>query len=288
MDRSWMKASRITDEYRNGVEQFLQFTEMNAPSLRGKYFCPYVKCENGRHQSINEIRSHLICHGIILNYTKWIWHGELPHKPSVSHSESVDVDIGNRIEDMICDLGQDGFQQAHAPLYDKIENDSKQPLYSGCTAFTRLSAVLALVNLKARFGWSDKSFSELLVLLKKLFPEDNTLLKNQYEAKKILCPMGMEYQKILACLNDYILYRNEFVEMRNCPTCGVSRYKVNNDECSDDSTAKNSHLAKVCCYLPIIPRFKRLFANGHDAKQLTWHADGRKNDGMLQHPADSL
>ena len=93
--------------------------------------------------------------------------------------------MGNRIEDMIRDLGQDGFQQAHAPLYDKIENDSKMPLYPGCTAFTRLSAVLALANLKARFGWSDKSFTELLSLLKKLLPEQNTLPKSQNEAKKI-------------------------------------------------------------------------------------------------------
>ena len=111
---------------------------------------------------------------------------------------------------MIRDLGQDGFQKAHAPLYEKIENDSKMPLYPGCTTFTRLLVVLALVNLKARFDWSDKSFTELLVLLKKLLPEDSTLPKNQYEGKKILCLVGMEYQKIHACPNDCILYRNEF------------------------------------------------------------------------------
>ena len=104
------------------------------------------------------------------------------------------------------------------------------------------------------------------MLLKKLFPQDNTLSKNQYEAKKILCPVGMECQKIHACPNDCILYRNQFAELRNCPTCGVSRYKGNNDECSGDATANNSHPAKVCRYLPIIPRFKRLFANGRDAK----------------------
>jgi len=114
--------------------------------------------------------------------------------------------------------------------------------------------VLALVNLKAQFGWSDKSFTELLVLLKKLLPRDNMLPKNQYKAKKILCPVGMEYQKIHACPNDCILY--EFAELRNCPTCGLSCYKVNNDECSDDATPKNSRPAKVCWYLPIIPRFK--------------------------------
>ena len=94
--------------------------------------------------------------------------------PIVSHTELVHEDIRHGIEDMIRNLGKDGFQQTHTPLYDKIENDSKKPLYSGCTAFSRLSVVLALVNLKAQFGWSDKSFSELLVLLKKLLPEDNT------------------------------------------------------------------------------------------------------------------
>ena len=109
---------------------------------------------------------------------------------------------------MIHDLGQEGFQQAHEPLYHKIENDSKKPLYSRCTSFTRLSTVFSLVNLKARFGWSDKSFTKLLVLLKNILPQDNRLMKNHYEAKKILCPVGMEYQKIHACPNDCILYIN--------------------------------------------------------------------------------
>ena len=44
---------------------------------------------------------------------------------------------------------------------------------------------------------------------------------------------------------------------------------------------------KVLWYLSIIPRFKRLFANGDDAKDLTWHANGRNCTGMLSHPADS-
>ena len=39
-------------------------------------------------------------------------------------------------------------------------------------------------------------------------------------------------------------------------------------------------------YLPIVPRFKHLFANGDDAKDLTWHANGRNYDGMVRHLAD--
>ena len=69
--------------------------------------------------------------------------------------------------------------------------------------------------------------------------------------------------------NDCILYIPEFEEMSKCPRCGVSRYNVKDDEeCSSDENSKGPP-AKVLWYLPIIPRFKRLFANEDDAKDLT-------------------
>ena len=69
--------------------------------------------------------------------------------------------------------------------------------------------------------------------------------------------------------------------MRNCPTCGVSCYKVNDGECSDNAATNNSRPTKICWYLPIIPRFKRLFASADDAKYLRWHADDKIIDGLL-------
>ena len=102
--------------------------------------------------------------------------------------------MGDRLEDMIHDLGQDSFQQAHAPMYEGLHSDSKTPLYTGCkNSLTLLPAVLSLVNVKVRYGWSDKSFSSLLEVVHNMLPEDNTLPKTYYKAKKILCPMGMEY-----------------------------------------------------------------------------------------------
>ena len=130
--------------------------------------------------------------------------------------------------------------------------------------------MLSLVNVKAKYGWSDKSFSSLLQVVHNMLPEENILPKSYYQAKKILCPMGMKYQKIHAWPNDCILYRHEFEEMSKCPRCGVSWYKVKDDEdCSIDKNSKKGSPAKVLWYLPIIPRFKRLFANVDDAKDLT-------------------
>nr|KYP30920.1 hypothetical protein KK1_049652 [Cajanus cajan] len=113
---------------------------------------------------------------------------------------------------MIRDVGEENFERAH--VYDTLNSDFEQPLYPGCSMFTRLSATLKLFSLKARNGWTDKSFTELLELLKEMLPEDNTLPNRNYEAKKILCPMGLEYKKIHACPNDCIIYTNDFATLK--------------------------------------------------------------------------
>ena len=61
--------------------------------------------------------------------------------------------MGDRLEDMIRDLGQESFQQAHALMYEGFQSDSKKPLYTGCkNSLMLLSAMLSLVNVKARYG----------------------------------------------------------------------------------------------------------------------------------------
>ena len=57
--------------------------------------------------------------------------------------------MGDRLEDMIRDLGQESFQQAHASMYDTLQTNSKKPLYPRCNnSLTLLSAVLSLVNVR--------------------------------------------------------------------------------------------------------------------------------------------
>ena len=111
----------------------------------------------------------------------------------VSEVEEVDLEMDDRMEEMIRDIGHDSFQRAN--VYDNLCNDAEKPLYAKCTKYTRLSAVLKLFNVKARNGWTDKSFTELLELLSDMLPKGNTLPTRNYDAKKILCPMGMKYQK---------------------------------------------------------------------------------------------
>jgi len=122
-----------------------------------------------------------------------------------------------------------------------------------------------------------------------MLPQSNTLPDRMYKAKKILCLMGMEYEKIHACPNYCILYRKEFAELRSCPKCGLSRYKIKDgDKENTDEIIKHGSPSKVVWYLPIIPRFKCMFTSPTDAKNLRWHADERKCDGLVCHPRDSV
>ncbi|XP_052731652.1 uncharacterized protein LOC128196086 isoform X4 [Vigna angularis] len=193
MDRSWINLIRTTNEYESGVEQFLEFAKMNVPDNNGRFYCPCVNCLNERKLPTEVIREHVLCDGFLKSYTKWTWHGELIDMPSVSDSqvevEEVDLEMGDRLEDMICDVGHDSFQRAH--MYDNLCSDAEKPLYPECTKFTRLSAVLKLFNVKARNGWTDKSFTELLELLSDMLPKDYELFSD--DALQCLVALGKMY-----------------------------------------------------------------------------------------------
>nr|CAE05681.2 OSJNBa0065B15.4 [Oryza sativa Japonica Group] len=125
---------------------------------------------------------------------------------------------------------------------------------------------------------SDKTFGDLLKLVKSILPEGNKLPETTYEAKKIVCPLGLEVQKIHACPNDCILYRGEEYEnLEACPVCKALRYKIRRDDPGevDRQLTKKRIPAKVMW-------------NKGNARMMRWHAEERQQDGMLRHPADEM
>ena len=124
--------------------------------------------------------------------------------------------------------------------------------------------------------------------MKKKLPKDNELPGSTYEAKKVLCPLGLEVQKIHACPNDCILYRGEYEDLNACPVCDALRYKIRRDDPGDveGERPRKRVPAKVMWYAPIIPWLKRLFRNKEHAKLMRWHKEDRKKDGKLRVPAD--
>lgn len=76
------------------------------------------------------------------------------------------------------------------------------------------------------------------------------------KARKVIRNLGLNYEKIHACPNDYMLFWKDNEKDENCFVCGSSRWK------SVGSASKNASSkipAKVLRYFPLKPRLQRIF-----------------------------
>jgi hypothetical protein len=110
--------------------------------------------------------------------------------------------------------------------FSQIMKDYERPLFSGCKKeHNKLHVVLTFLQMKASNDWSNKDFNELLQFLNDLLLKTNMLPQSTYQAKKIVCPLGLEVEKINACQNDCMLFHDEDAMLEECRVCGTSRYK---------------------------------------------------------------
>jgi len=90
MDRNWINSLCISDEYKKGVEEFIQFAQgnvINSGHDGAKIRCPCVNYLNGRILDVKIMREHLLCDEFLRSYKTWTWHGELLNLPRVSVTE---------------------------------------------------------------------------------------------------------------------------------------------------------------------------------------------------------
>ncbi|XP_066161895.1 uncharacterized protein [Oryza sativa Japonica Group] len=308
-----MYADRRSKEFIDGVHYFLRVAEANRQ--RGFICCPCNKCKNQKEYSASRtIHFHLFESGFMPSYNCWTSHGEQGVEMEEDEVEDDNIpdfaqyvgfegnqtgeeeiaadgnDVADDLGQMLQDAREDCESEKEAHKLDKMLEDHRTSLYPGCEqGHKKLDTTLELLQWKAKNGVSDKAFGDLLKLVKNILPEGNKLPETTYEAKKIVCPLGLEVHKIHACSNDCILYRGEEYEnLEACPVCKALRYKIRRDDPGevDGQLTKKRIPAKVMWYFPIIPRLRRLFRNKGNARMLRWHAEERQQDGMLRHPAD--
>nr|GEW28931.1 hypothetical protein [Tanacetum cinerariifolium] len=206
MDKSWMRTSRTKKQYIDGVEAFIK---------------------------------------IDISYTKWDKHGEndkqaitaqIPVNATTEFVDDTDFDMDFGLEiptygpttvEMV-NATKESFDEDDLANFQELLLDAEKPLYKGCPDFTKLFAIVKLLNLKGKYRASDKFLTELLGLLKKMLPAGNKMVEKTYQAKKLMRMMGSGYKKIHVCSNNCILYWKDNKELTVCPTYGIARWKVDN------------------------------------------------------------
>ena len=100
----------------------------------------------------------------------------------------------------------------------------------------------------------------------------------------------MGYEKIHAYPNDCMLFCKKNVNLKACPCCKVSRWKTNEAGVTDNNASSNKgkkKAAKIQRWFPLKSRLQRLFLSPDLASSMKWHVNGRIDDGVMRHPADS-
>ena len=274
-----------------GVKQFLEFAFANVAEY-GKIRCPCVNCDNYSYQNKKTVMLHLLSDGIIRSYNPWEFYGEKSNHEEPIDANQKDRSDGDEHQDSMLSGGEedvdetfsmvndltnarafhimDEFQRLGGPeisespevlqKFARLVRDAEKELFLGCEKFSKLEFIVHLLHIKCLCGWSDKSLTMILELLKKAFDFDDTFPKNAYEAKKYTRDLGLSYVKIEACKNDCILYWKEHEHADKCPKCAHPRWKDKREEAddSDDESDKKGQRKnipyKILRYFPLVPR----------------------------------
>src|SRR3990170_5116853 len=219
MNRQWMYGDRRTSEYIDGMHNFLEVAEANKQN--GFMYCPCTVCGNMKDYSDSKtLHLHLLYKGFMPHYNVWTKHGERgvmmeyneeeedddnyvpPEYGDAATGEAEDQEEPDVVPDddlrqVIVDAKEKCESEKEKLKFDRMLEDHKKGLYPNCEdGNTKLGTVLELLQWKAENAAPDKGFEKLLKILKKKLPKDNELSDSTYAAKKVVCPLGLEVQKI--------------------------------------------------------------------------------------------
>ena len=120
--------------------------------------------------------------------------------------------------------------------------------------------------------------------MKEALPQRNTLPENFYDTKKMVEGLGLPVEKIDCYERGCMIYWGVDSALKCCKLCGHPRYKSRRRE---STKHKGDVPYKRMYYFPLIPRLQRLYASKATAKDMRWHDDHDKEDGVMHHPFNS-
>ncbi|CAM8940613.1 unnamed protein product [Rhodiola kirilowii] len=81
MDKIWMEMDRSSKQYYGGIRIFIGFVNENRVDHH-THICPCRRCKLCKPKiTLDEIKVHLIRHGMKQDYTIWTSHGEVDDRP---------------------------------------------------------------------------------------------------------------------------------------------------------------------------------------------------------------
>jgi hypothetical protein len=248
---------------------------------------PCRRCRNALCEDKRRLTMHLCKFGFKPGYDVWMHHSETIHQRTTFVVEDEDDRSGDdRMDEILDAIWPELETNREDPPTPEVQNffdmlkSLEEPLHEH-TTISVLTFVTCITSIK-----SNKCYKELLRLFSDVLPSNHKMSKGMYQSNKILSAIGMEYEKIDVCKDNYMIFYKEHKNEKKCLKCGKPGFieVINKD--GEMVTMKTAH--KQLCYMPLTPRMKRLFISKKTARHMRWHKEGvRENDQVMVHPSDS-
>jgi hypothetical protein len=295
----WMRLDKASDEWQNGLNEFLSTT------FRGTYSgetqpCPCSRCRSMAFRTKREVKHHLLSKGFDEDYMqREEKNGEEQDEgniegaimgDAVATTDLVSALIRGAIHGEIVG-GNNEEPNESAKKFLELLDEAKNVLYPGCQEATKISFIVRLFQIKCMFGLSNGALEAILHLFSIVLPEGHCIPNTLDKVQKVVRDLGLDYQKIHACVNDCVLFRKDYASLDNCPTCGESRWKMQssaeNYDASGTGVGNKRFPRKILRYFPLTPRLQRLYMTETTSSYMRWHKEELVRDGKMRHPANS-
>ncbi|XP_071740172.1 uncharacterized protein [Rutidosis leptorrhynchoides] len=213
MDSTWISLCGSSPAYKKGLDKFIERI-FSKKGKDGHIYCPCKYC--GNHKRVDWVhgKTHLLCDGFFEGYKIPNVYFEPDDTPTFEDADEDDMQalaqcIFNVFEDEDEDEDEDDIQQTENQTvpnlndenFNKVLEDSKKELYP-CCKFSVLSFIIRLFHSKCVGKCNEKGFSMILDTMREAFSHA-AIPKSLYELRKIIRDLGLGYEKIDACPNDY-------------------------------------------------------------------------------------
>ncbi|KAM3374328.1 hypothetical protein P3S68_013042 [Capsicum galapagoense] len=243
LERSWMYErldgrGGLYSRFVIGVDEFIQFASSQPNRMGGdKVRCPCAKCQNYKFMDVETVKCHLYQFGFIENYFIWKHQGERDDISETSygnafHGSGQPIFEENPYRQMILHAVGPNFSQGSSwQPYSNSEPESSHPFQHSMEenpnpVSKKFYDLLDAADAKL---YSGSSLSQLAVASRMLnikIENNNMVLDNYYQTKKLVRSLGLLVEKIDCCESGCMLYWGDDDEnLISCKFYSKPRYK---------------------------------------------------------------
>ncbi|VFQ69657.1 unnamed protein product [Cuscuta campestris] len=219
MYKKYEREGVVSQEWVDNVVEFVEYCESspNVDRLDNKKMrCPCKKCKNIKFCSSKIMLEHILRFGFTPNYFDWVCHGEnhgdyVPPQQCKVPRQADASDVSHvpgreQFVHMIYDAV--GPTRINSVLEEEPNSTDKHffemlkaadtDLWPGSSKMSKLSAVARLLNIKLEHNLSERCYDTICQYIKDILPEDNSMVNDFYETKKMIEEISQVYVRLCA------------------------------------------------------------------------------------------